>query len=287
MEVEWVNNGEPDENGDITVHIKNSVGNRISTYKGKNEKEILDQAIRSNMESIRTINRLKKPDTGRPGTKIERKAITESDRTRYAMEITDPDRVVETITEIVTKEQGISPAAVGHKLSIEEEAANAKYIQRESWAFRNANPDYYPVPQNMDALLDVLKANNWPISRTNLQIAYQTLLDQETLIQWPSEEEKQNEITILEMNRQQQRPQETETPNGTTQPSTPTSRPRNTSIATGIRNSDVSGTAPTPAPKRPKYTRVDIETMSRADYEFKLKNEPGFRAFVDAMMTTA
>ena len=290
MDIEWVNNGEPDENGEITVHIKNNAGNRISTFKGKNERELLDRALNSNLESIKIINRLKRPDTGRQSTKIEPKQITEDDRTRFASYIMDPEKIVETVTEIVTRQQGISPADMGRRLSADEEQAEREYINREAWAFRSVTPDYYPVPQNMDTLLAELKANQWPISRNNLQLAYQAALEKGLLVHWPSEEEKQHELTILEMNRQQ--PQSPATPhlesataaNGTTQPSTPT-RPR--TIATGIRNGDANATAPLPPPKRQKYTRADIERMSRADFEDKLRNEAGFRQLVDTMMSPA
>lgn len=290
MDIEWVNNGEPDENGEITVHIKNNAGNRISTFKGKNERELLDRALNSNVESIKIINRLKRPDSGRPTTRIEPKQITEDDRERFASGIMDPEKIVETVTEIVTKQQGISPADIGRRLSADEEQAERDYINREAWAFRNVTPDYYPVPQNMDTLLAELKANGWPISRNNLQLAYQAALEKGSLVHWPSEEDKQHELTILEMNRQQPpppaAPHETAVPpNGTTQPSTQPTRPR--SIATGIRSSEANGTAPPLAPKRQKYTRADIERMSRAEFEDKLRNEQGFRQLVDTMMSPA
>jgi hypothetical protein len=288
MHIEWVNDGEPDATGEITVHITNNAGNRISTIKGKDKEELLNRALETIQEMIRTINRLKRPDAGRPGLKIERKTITNADRDRMALDITDPGKVVETVTEIVTAQQGLSPADVGKQISRQEDEDEKQYILRESWAFREATPDYYPVPQNFDALLAELKANDWPLTRNNLQLAYQTLSDRGTLILWPSEEEKQQDMAIQEINRTTSRirPHEVQaTPNGTTQPNTPTSRPRST--ATGIRSSEANGTAPSPAPKRPKYTRADIERMSRAEYSDKLMNEPGFRQFVDSQMSIA
>jgi hypothetical protein len=141
-----------------------------------------------------------------------------------------------------------------------------QYYKDEATAFVQATPDYYPVQQNRDKLFAALKDNQLDLTRNNLALVFQTLSDQGELIAWPSE------ATDGPVK-----------PNGQPEPNSPPSptitRPR--SVSTGIRSSDASATAP-PPPTPKKITRADIERMSRAEYQERLR-DPAFKKAVDAL----
>jgi hypothetical protein len=276
MESKWLNDGEPDDNGDYTAIIVDGEGQRTSTFKGKSYKEVADKLLTSQVMANRRLMGLKKPDQAKPPLKVEPKQLSPDDRFRLATSITDPSKVVEAVTEIVTAQQGISPDKIGQEFNRLSQEEQDRIIGEEARAFTREHPAYYPVAQNRDALFDELKANGWDLTRNNLAIAYQTLMDREDLIPWPEGEA----------------PQPNGNPgNGSGQPSNghtgaqpaqpvPITRPR--SIATGIRNSDASA-QPVSQPTKKQFTRADIERMSRVEYTQRLQTDPDFRRQVDAM----
>jgi hypothetical protein len=269
MEHEWIHDddkGLTDE-GEYVAVIKNASGNRVSTFKGKSYKEVADQLLQSQVHANREISRLRKPDAARPPLRVEPKQLSEEDRLRLSSDITDPARVVEAVEEIVTARQGMAPAQVGKQFTKMDNDERDAYYAAEATAFRREHPDFYPVPQNRDALFDELKANGWDLTRNNLAIAYQTLKDRDDMIPWP-EGETENE------------PRSNGRTNGQETAPAPSPRPR--SVSTGIRASDASASAPGPT-RKAKYTRADIERMSRAEYNDKIRSDPDFRRQVDAM----
>ena len=277
MEYIWLNDGEPDDNGDYIAEIRNAAGNRVSTYKGKTYKEVADKLLDSQVNANRELRRLKKPDAGRTPLKVEPRELTPNDKFRLAAEITDPNKVVDAVTEIVTAQTGAPPKVVGEKIATDDRKQSNEYYAAEAEAFRKEFPDYYPVEQNRNAIFDELKANGWDLTRNNLAIAYQTLLDREEMIPWPDgEQEPPNGGNGGAP------------PNGQTrvaqpaaqEPNPPSPRPR--TISTGIRNADASALPPTPQ-KKARYTRADIERMPRAEYTQRLNSDPDFRRQVDAM----
>jgi hypothetical protein len=270
MEFEWLHDDEKglDEDGNYVAVIKNAQGHRVSTFKGKSYKETADQLLQSQVHANREISRLRKPDTARQPLRVEPKQLTEADRLRLSSEITDPDKVVEAVEEIVTAKQGMAPSTVGKQFSKMDKDERDAFYAAESIAFRDNNPDFYPVPQNRDALFEELKANGWDLTRNNLEIAFQTLKDREEMIPWP-EGESQSEPAPRKGNT-----------NGQETAPAPSPRPR--SVATGLRSSDASASAP-PPPRKAKYTRADIERMPRSEYNDKIRSDPEFRRQVDAM----
>jgi hypothetical protein len=269
MKYEWLNNGEPNENGEYIAVIENLNGARVSTFKGSTYKEVADKILQSQVAANREINRLKRPPDQAPKPlKVEPRTLTPSDNMRLADDITNPEKIVSVVNEIVNATSGVSLQTVGKKLSDMSQTEQDAFYREEAEAFRRMYPAYYNCDQNKDALFDELKANGWDLTRNNLAIAYQTLMDREELIPWPEKEEEE----------------ETPAPsNGVTntiQLSSPPPRPR--SIATGIRNSDASATAP-PPPKKAKVTHADIALMSRSEYNQRLQTDPDFRKQVDAL----
>lgn len=282
MQKRWLNDKQPDENGDYVLVIENASGARVSTFKGKTMDEVAEALAESQVHANREISRLRKPDAGRQQVRVEPKDITPADRLRLSNEITDPASVVEAVEEIVTKRAGIAPNKLGAEFGRMSREGQDSYFGQEAQAFRDEHPDFYPVPQNRDALFEELRANGWDLTRNNLAIAFQTLKDREALVSWPDDTQEQlpqEQIPALPQ------PAYINGGNGyangqpTAQPA-PSPRPR--SVSTGLRHSDASAFPP-PPPRPKKYTRADIERMSRAEYNDKLRSDPDFRRQVDAM----
>lgn len=283
MQKRWLNDRQPDENGDYILVIENSAGARVSTFKGKTIEEVADALAESQVHANREISRLRKPDAGRPQLRVEPKEITPADRLRLSGEITNPNSIVEAVEEIVTKRAGIAPNKLGAEFGRMSGEDQDRYFGQEAQAFREEHPDFYPVPQNRDALFEELRANGWDLTRNNLAIAFQTLKDRDALIEWP--DDTQEQIPQEPIPAPIPQPTYINGGNGyangqTTAQPAPSPRPR--SVSTGLRHSDASASQPLP-PQRKKYTRADIERMSRAEYNDKLRSDPDFRRQVDAM----
>ena len=274
LEPKWLNDAQPDENGDIVAVIENTKGIPVSTFKGKSIKEVADKILESQAEANLTIRKLLRPDSGRKPLKVQRKELTPDDRFRLAAEMTDPAKVVDAVTEIVTAQQGVAPDVLGSSLEGMDQTSINTYYQTEARAFVNENPDYYPDDEqvNMRALFAELEARGWDLTRNNLSMVYQHLNAEKKMIPWPTGEDLPvPESPVLANGTPEPNPP---------RPTTPITRPR--SISTGIRSSDAHASAPPPPPKT-KLTRADIEKMPRSEYMDRLR-DPAFRREVDALV---
>ena len=270
MDYEILNDRQPNDEGYYEAVIRNIEGKPTSTFKAKTEWELVEILLKSQVHANREIARLRKPDVARPTIRVQPKELTAADRLRLSSDITDPNKVVEAVDEIVTARQGISPDKLGAEFARKSAEEQDEFYGREAESFRSDHPDFYPVPQNRDALFDELKANGWDLTRNNLAIAYATLKERGDMIPWPE---------------QQTTEPAPQNGNGSTQQADqPAYSPRPRTIATtGLRNSDATAMPPSPQPRKQKYTRADIERMSRAEYSDKIRNDPEFRRQVDAM----
>lgn len=284
MQPKWLNDAEPDEHGVITAVIENTQGQRISTFKGSTVKEVADKILESQANANREIARLRRPDQSK-GPKpltLQPKELTPADKLRLATEITDPEKVASAVTEIVTASQGAPPHAVAQAASSTVGTMSDEYYRQEAQAFRDANPDYYPTPENQRKIFAALEANKIDLTRNNLTLVFQALQDQGELELEPlpnPEDGTESELPAMPNGqvREAQPPPETNSPSPTV-----VTRPRSVSVSTGLRPSDASGMKPKPpAPK--KITRAELEAMSRVEYENRLRTEPGFRQQVDAL----
>ena len=288
MEWKWLNDGQADDNGDYILQIVNAKGNPVSTFKGKTPHKVAESAANANIQATEFI-RTRKPDAGRPTLRVEPRQLTPADRLRLSSDITDPEKVVEAVAEIVTAQQGISPANAGKKFADMDQGERDAYWLAESKAFTELHPEYYPVPQNRDAVFAEMRANGWDLTRNNLSIAFQTLWDRGDMIPWPDDSgESTPNPSDSNEDEGNGSPAIATPPNGrpTPVPAAPSPRPR--TVATGLRNADASASAPAaPRQKTPRYTRADIERMSRQEFNDKLAFEPGFREWYNSQSKSA
>jgi hypothetical protein len=267
MQKRWLNEKDndgkliPDEQGDYTLVIENNAGKRVSTFKGKSMETVVEDLADAQVHANRQLGRLLKPDRERPAPlQHAPRKLDDADKLRLSTEITDPNRVVDAVTEIVTAVQGAPPSAVAARVASMDQKEADEYYLAEAEAFMADYPDYYRVPQNAEALNAELKARGLVLSRINLSIVYEALRDEGKMIMEPLGDGT---------------PPSEEAP-----PSNTTPKPR--SISSGLRNSDASASRPAPTPKKPLVTKADLERMSRAEYNERLR-DPAFRRAVDAL----
>lgn len=265
MKKVWLNDRQPDENGDYVLEIVNGNGHRISTFKGKTIEEVADLLADAQVNANRQLSRTK-PDSGRQPFQAVPRELTPADRLRLSSEITDPNRVAEAVTEIVTAAQGVPPAQVAKKLEGFDQEAADEYYRQEAVAFTEDYPEYYPVPENQSALFESLRANNYDLTRNNLAIVFNQLFHAGKLVPWPSDDALAGE------------PEPAPVP--VAPPAAAAPRPR--SFSSGLRNTDANASKPAPKPRTPVITRAELERMSRAEYNERLR-DPRFRTAVDAL----
>jgi hypothetical protein len=263
-----LNDKQPDENGDYILVIENSAGHRVSTFKGKSIDEVTEALADAQVHANRQLGKVLRPDRGRQPMNVQPREITSADRLRYTAEITDPNRIVEVVDEIVTAKQGAAPSMVGQKFAEFDKEAADNFYREEAEAFVKDYPEYYPVQENSEKLMNALRASGYDLTRNNLAIVYTNLLENGQLIQYPRVDGGSEEPPA--------------TPVAFVQPPAPPSQPAPRSVSTGLRNSDANGSKPAPRPRTPLITRADLERMSRAEYNERLR-DPVFRRAVDAL----
>jgi hypothetical protein len=269
MKKVWLNNKQPDENGDIVLVIENSAGHRVSTFKGKTIEEVTDALADAQVHANRQLGRILRPDTGRQPLQLQPREITSADRLRYSTEITDPNRVVEVVDEIITARQGATPATVAQKFAQFDKTDADTYYLNEANAFMADYPEYYAVPENQQKLFTALQTAGYDLTRNNLALVFQQLWNEGKLVMPPTVDDSMEEEPTLQ-------------PVAVAAPAAPPSQPAPRSVSTGLRNSDANGSKPAPRSRTPMVTRADLERMSRAEYNERLR-DPVFRRAVDAL----
>jgi hypothetical protein len=268
MRKRWLNERDeqgnliPDEDGNYTLVIENSAGNRVSTFKGTNFEQVLDACADAQVEANRKLGRLLKPDGAKQAIKVEQKDIDPADRLRLVHDLNDPNKVVEAVEEIVTKRQGASPDTVADLLRGMSDNEQRAYFKAEADAFMEEYPDYYAVQQNQVQLTSVLENRQWPLTRNNLAIVFEELRAEGKMIPWPTD-------------------LPSTPPSDTAPPSTTTSPPRR--YSSGLRSSDANGIKPPPPKPKPVITRAEINAMPRHVYNERMR-DPAFRKAVDALV---
>jgi hypothetical protein len=270
MKQRWLNDGEPDANGFYEVVIENREGKVITRYRSKVMKELVDMALESQVEANRQIGRLMKPDRGRVPLKLEPRELTDGDTLRIAQELDDPNptKRVGAVKEIIEASVGGNPTAIASEINSVSQERSDDFYRREAEAFVAAHPEYYPVAENQNLLFRELMGRQIDLTRNNLTIVYNDLLEKGELVAWPEDGPPPVDGE--------------EEPVSVAPDTAPAPRPRRIqSIATGIRNSDANGSPPRPVPKK-TVTRAEVENMSRTEYMTRLR-DPDFRKAVDAM----
>jgi hypothetical protein len=245
----WLNDGQPDEDGIITLQIINTQGHVVSTFKGTSKDEIADQLADAQVNANRRLGQLLgKPDKANPPQPAP---YTAEERLKYANGVADPSAVVETVTEIANRQQ-------------QTQADRDAYYQAEALAFTREHPEFYRTLKNQQRLFKALEENQYDLTRHNLALVFEELLAEGELELPPASDGAP--------------------PEGAEGASTPPveAQPQQRNYSTGLRNSDASASRPAPPKKKPLVTWETLEKMPRHEYNERLR-DPEFRRAVDAL----
>jgi len=216
-----------------------------------------ENANRKIREQNQELKRLRPVEVTQAPQKQE---LTPDDRFRLTQELQDPTKAPEAIRKIVD-------ADLGSRIDTIEQANR---MQAEAVGFIReveARDNFLPCAENQAAFEKWLseykddsgKTISLPPTRKNLQIAYDDLRDAGLLrFKEPKQEAKKEEEKPAEESR--------------------IARPRG-SQSSSLRTSNSTAANVAPSKKGPSW--AEIQAMSTDEYKNRLRNEPGFREYVD------
>jgi hypothetical protein len=185
--------------------------------------------------------------------------LTAEERIQLASDINDPEKF-DAVSQRLVRAQIGDPNALRARLARVEQRIDRSTVQEEAIAFKNANPDYYPHPDNLQTLAAWIQKNNLDPVKENFQFAYDQL--KEFMVQKPAP------APVV---------QKTDEPAPTPVPAAhPVARP----VSSGLTRSNGSDSGPAPSIG---ITRAEIDKMSGDEYKKRLLHEQGFRAKVEAL----
>jgi len=265
MAVLWRNNGEKTDEGEYVVDLDAENGSPLQTFRAKTRKEIADLLATAQVSATRTIDTLKKertPDRATGENRIEPKPLTADERMQLSRDLTDPAKGDAAVKRLLESQVGdLSEFARRENLRAEQE--ETERATAETLKFVAANPDWYPTGKNKTEVFNYIEGNQLAITAKNMGIAWDLLKSTGNADFKPATPAGEGE----------------EEP--AAQP-VPGARPRMATFSTGVREGDISRTAPAPTSKK-KYTWADKDAMTGREYERRLKEEPGFMAAMDAL----
>jgi hypothetical protein len=286
----WENGGEANAEGEYVAVIDLEDGkSRPSRFVGKDKGDVAEKMMESFLnlmsedarrkEAAKANRRPDAPPATLPKPEPPRE-LTPDERFEITNQLRDPETAPDAIVRSVE-------AVKGKPLTKEDQNKIATYISTEVRAFLDEHPDYYQDDRNKVLLFNYLDAHKLGLTRNNLAIAYDALVDRNLIILKPENEELDafNE-ELDEEERIMERTQPVTPAAGaessrTGAESTPRTRPRLTSVSTGLRSRDASAQRPRPE-TAPKVNRAQLAAMGQEEYAEKLK-DPSFRKAVDAL----
>ena len=269
MNYQWRNDRKPDDNGDFALDILTRDGKRVSTFKAQSMEDMVDQLAEAQVLSSRKLGRMMNPDRGRKQPfHPQPKSLTTEDRERLAMDITDPAKVAEVVSEIVERTTGATPTRIVAEISGRDRREQEEFEIAETDAFLKDYPDYFPAPENQQAIFAELHLRGYDLTRNNLAIAYEHLLSEGKLRQAGDTP-----------------PTPTQEPMSTGPANPQTQEQPRALRSTGLRSGDGNASRPLPRPKKPLVTKRDLAFMGKAELTERLR-DPAFRQAVDELGAT-
>jgi hypothetical protein len=227
-----------------------------SVYRGTKE-EIADLLADSQHHANRRIAELKRdgkpvhfgPISGDP------KPMTPNERMQTVADLQNPATVDKAFDRMYEAATGETPA---ERRDREQREANERYEQQgveTALRFARENPEYVMTQHNANTMVGYMRTHGMDLTNIDHYVTAFAALSAAKLLQLKPLEaepeiEPEEEETMVERNAPTPKP-------------TPRTPAR---ISTGVRASDISGTPPR-LTTRLKYSREQLENMSREDYK--------------------
>jgi hypothetical protein len=222
--------------------------------------EILDKLADSKINADRRINELRRNGNGAapPPASSTPRPLTPAERMQTVADLNNPATVDRAVTRVM--ESVIGPVE-GLREDREQERAEreTRGAVEAAKQFAEGTPDWYPSQHNKNTLVGYMQRMGLNANSTqDYTTAFEELTAAHLLQIKPAEDD--------ETEPPAQR-QERTAPTPAAAPKAPTR------YSTGVRQSDISGSAPRPT-TRLKYTREQIAKMGAATYKQAMLSDP-------------
>jgi hypothetical protein len=274
MKTEFLNDGQPFPVGHhkagqigILIDFEDGVSQPQRVYAPDRD-ALLQKALTMYGNSHVRINELKRdvkpaatPATpAAPAPAAAPARMTDSEKMQASADITDPAKAGQAIVSLLKDATGVDLAQQARN---DAKAAEVTRLQGEVDKFMRENPDYPATPRNAELLRNhAFSHANGKVTAADFTRAFEAL----------------QQLGVLESAPTQEQPPAA----GTGEPLAPP--PPRSSGSTGARPSTL-GAAPRQVPGGAVMTRKQVLDMAGTDeYERRLKEEPGFRERVNAVL---
>jgi hypothetical protein len=244
-------------------------GSPKSNYYGATEKDVLDAVLSAQANASVRIKELKRAQhTAEPRAAVATPQVaplTSDQAFKLTNDLNDPSKAPAAVARIVEAHVGIPLKTLGNNATEESQQRIAEKCGEAAAAFVDQNPEYKFCPHNSGLMVNYIAQKNWdPTDINAYQRTYNDLRAMGLLaLNTAAAEEDQPEAA----------------PPATAV--TSVTRPRVAAVtSSGLRAANGSATPVT----RKKMTRAELERMPANEYNRRLKEEPGFRAAVDALV---
>lgn len=278
----------------ITTQFKDEQGNAVGPlqyFEADSLEELLEKKDAAHQNAAvklyetRKANKLGtllEPDKDEPIQTFEERPLTADERVKLTKALNDPQTSLEafrTLSEAVYGAPAEKIREALRQVEIDKRVGNIQFAIGE---FKSAHPEYVESAENKNNLLKYLEKKQWPITKKNLEIAFDELVrDELILVRAPKAAEPNPAAATPPAGAP---PSVPAIPAPTTPapaiPDEPVVVPRQSS--SGLSRSDSSAVPGGAAPKASGITIRDINRMTAKEYQEALK-DPEFRKQVDAL----
>jgi hypothetical protein len=225
------------------------------------------------------------PDPDEPLQTFESKTLTAEERLKASKMLADPATVVEGYKILSEAVYGAPPEKVQESLREREISKRVDSIRAAIALFVKENPAYVECEGNSDKMKKYMEKNNLRYTAKNLKIAFEDLSSDGLLtVRTPQAAVPATPVVTPVTTNAPAVPEAIPPAPTTPAPAIPVEptevRPKNSSSGLGRENSSaVPGITP---PKTPGISIRDINKLSAAEYQDKLR-DPEFRKAVEAL----
>jgi hypothetical protein len=229
------------------------------------------------------LGTLLEPDPEEPIRTFEARTLTADERIKLTKDLSDPARAAEAHRTLLEAELGAPLETVRTTLRDAEIQKRVESIKAAIDAFRKEHPEYIDSESNGDKIKKYMEKKNLRYSVKNLNIAFEDLKSDGLLTLQPPKAAVPEAPAATPVATAPATP-EVIPPAATTAPAIPATptevRPKQSSSGLGRENSSAAPSSE--APKTVGITIRDINRMSAAEYQDKIR-DPEFRKAVEKL----
>jgi hypothetical protein len=157
-------------------------GSGKQVFEAATKDELIDALVKAQENATRKIRELNRrvkssvqPEAAKPAAKFEPQTLSVDEQFALSQELqTNPTGAVSKLFKATV---GATPEEIREALQAAREAGEARKAQAEATTFLNSHSEYVNNNSNEKAMMEYLHKNNMAITATNLEIAFEDLLE--------------------------------------------------------------------------------------------------------------